>query len=286
MLLAQHSAVPAVQKPATLSCRLCEAEAVLCGDQIVLGRFNVLYYRCPVCDLIQTEQPTWLAEAYGGPNAAIDTGVIDRNRLTARLTWLTASVLGLRPTARCLDYGGGHGVFVRMMRDSGLDFRWFDRFAENLYARGFEASPADRYDLVTAFEVFEHFVDVRAELTTLFAPRHRYVLGSTLLHEGFNRDWWYLAPESGQHVAFFSRRTLAWIADAFGYDVAIGPSYTLFAEKGSLGSVRRSAVALTIARARFAFRVASLIPEFMIGNIGRFRSRTASDSEALRRAKE
>src|SRR5262249_3416279 len=158
MLLAQNSGVSAVDKPATLPCRLCQAEAALCGDQIVLGRLTVLYYRCPVCDLIQTEQPTWLAEAYSGLNAAIDTRGIDRNRLTARLTWLTASVLGLPPAARCLDYGGGHGVFVRMMRDFGLDFCWFDRFAENLYARGFEGNPADRYELVTAFEVFEHFV--------------------------------------------------------------------------------------------------------------------------------
>jgi len=81
----------------------------------------------------------------------------------------------------CLDYGGGHGVFVRIMRDFGFDFRWSDCYATNIYARGFEGDVHLRHELVTAFEVFEHLVDVRAELAALFEPRHRYILVSTLV---------------------------------------------------------------------------------------------------------
>ena len=43
---------------------------------------------------------------------------------------------------------------------------------ENLFARGFEADPAARFDFVTCFEVFEHFADVAGEMERLFAPRH------------------------------------------------------------------------------------------------------------------
>jgi hypothetical protein len=271
-----------VEKPGRAPCRLCAGDAVACGRQRLLGRHDAFYFRCPTCDLIQTQTPTWLAEAYGAAIAATDTGAIERNRVTARLTFLTACLLGLGPEASCLDYGGGHGVFVRMMRDLGLDFRWSDRFASNIYARGFAGDPGLRHELVTAFEVFEHFVDARAELTTLFGPRHRYILVGTLLHDGFQPDWWYLARESGQYVAFFSRRTMAWVAEHFGYDVEIGPANSLFIAKGApLGAVRRTSLRALVANARLAFGIASLVPEALLGRVGRFRSRIAADYAAL-----
>ena len=65
---------------------------------------------------------------------------------------------------KALDFGGGHGVFVRMMRDRGFDFHWRDLYASNNYARGFEYEPTCRYDFLTAFEVLEHFVDPMSEL--------------------------------------------------------------------------------------------------------------------------
>jgi len=49
------------------------------------------------------------------------------------------------------------------------------------------------------------------------APRH--ILFSTLLYSGQAEDWWYFT-NNGQHVAFYTRRSLELIAEHYGYQLA------------------------------------------------------------------
>src|SRR5687768_9149307 len=147
----------------SMICRLCGREAAQCGRQRLLSH-DVAIYRCSHCDLLQTETPYWIAEAYTQAISSLDTGAIQRNQVTVGIVLAMARVVGLASSARCLDWGGGHGVFVRMMRDRGFDFRWRDEYAQNLFASGFEGSLEDSYELITSFEVLEHFVDVRGQL--------------------------------------------------------------------------------------------------------------------------
>ena len=61
-----------------------------------------------------------------------------------------------------VDWAGGHGVLVRLMRDAEFDFYWQDRYAQNLFARGFEwgaDSGLQPATLATAIEVLEHAPD-------------------------------------------------------------------------------------------------------------------------------
>jgi hypothetical protein len=211
-----------------LACRLCGTASPLIFHQQILADWDAGYYQCPCCDLIQTDEPQWLSQAYTSAIAAMDTGVIERNRLTADLTSALAWILGVTPNSPCLDFGGGNGVFVRMMRDRGFNFRLSDRYAQNIFARGFEADAGHPVTLVTAFEVFEHLVDVSAELERLFTARPDALLVSTQLHRGHEPGWWYYSPETGQHVAFYSARTMRYIANRFGYVAAGARAYTLF----------------------------------------------------------
>jgi len=215
----------------TTSCRLCGSDTHFLFCQRVLHKHDVRYFRCASCDLIQSEEPWWLGEAYSSAITAFDTGAIARNALCARLTAAAAWLLGLTPDSRCADMGGGHGVFVRMMRDRGFDFRLCDKYAQNLFARGFEADPRERFHLVTCFEVMEHFADVAGELDRLFSPRHDALLVSTVLHRGHCEGWWYYGPTHGQHVAFYSRQTMQFIAGRFGYDAIVGGAYTIFVNR-------------------------------------------------------
>ena len=117
---------------------VCGAHAELFGRATVLGKYDVAYFRCRQCDFVQTEQPYWLNEAYASPISSIDLGLLDRNyRLAEITTRLTNRVF---TTAEpCVDYGGGYGVFDRLMRNRGIPFYHRDPMAKNLFAAGFEA---------------------------------------------------------------------------------------------------------------------------------------------------
>ncbi len=248
--------------------------------QRVLHRHDVAYFQCAKCDLIETELPHWLDQAYSSALGAIDTGAIHRNTFTARLTLAVGFVLGLDPRAKCLDFGGGHGVFTRLMRDAGWHFTWSDKYGENLFARGFEGDPAQTHELVTAFEVLEHLVDVRAELARIFAPRHRTVLVSTSLHDGQPaRDWWFYVPEGGQHIAFYSERSMRYIARKFGYEAIVAPTHTLFIRSDFVvPSWKHAILARLLSSAWLAYGCGSILFE-----LRRSKSLTLSDSLALRK---
>ena len=66
-----------------------------------------------------------------------------------------------------LDFGDGYGVFTRWMRDEGYAFFHYDQHCPNLFAPGHEAdiSGSVRYELATAFEVFEYIVEPAKTVT-------------------------------------------------------------------------------------------------------------------------
>ena len=94
------------------------------------------YFRCDYCGFIQTEKPYWLHEAYSTAIAAQDVGILARNLMNRRVTAALLKVL-FPDATKLVDFGAGHGILVRLMRDLGFDFVWMDRYASNDYARGF-----------------------------------------------------------------------------------------------------------------------------------------------------
>lgn len=236
--------------PNTDACRLCGAEAERVCVQQVLRRYPVGYYQCPNCDLLQTQRPFWLEEAYASALSALDTGAIARARLCTDLTRAIASMLRLSPDSPCIDFGGGHGILTRALRDHGYDFRWHDRYAQNHFARGFEADPAQPHALLTSFEVWEHLPAPAFDLAEFFAPGHDFLLIGTYLHHGHRDNWWYYSSESGQHVAFFSDTTMRFVARRFGYQAIVAQRYTLFHKPGKLKGWRRQATEALLCRAK------------------------------------
>ena len=185
----------------------------------VLARYDVAYAWCPACGLLRTEEPYWLEEAYSSAIAALDTGLVRRN---VRFSEITASLLyfALDRRGSFVDVAGGYGLLTRMMRDVGFDFRWSDRYAENLMARGFEAREGGAHEAITAFEVLEHVPDpVRFLEEALARWKTRTVLFTTDLYRGEPPEpeaWWYYAFDTGQHVSFYARRTLEAIGARLG----------------------------------------------------------------------
>ena len=185
----------------------------------MLDRHDVTYHRCPACGFVQTDPPTWLDEAYAEAITASDLGLVSRNLTMARFTRALIS-LGFDPGGRFLDHGGGTGLLVRLLRDTGLDFRRSDAHAENIFARGFEGTldGSETYELVTAFEVLEHLVDPVGELERILTCTESVFLSTVLLPEPAPgpAEHWYYGLEHGQHVSLFTRPALEALARRLG----------------------------------------------------------------------
>lgn len=221
-----------------MKCLLCSHD----GNEIfrgkVLNKYDVRYFQCPVCALIYTENPYWIEESYDSSITIYDTGIMLRNISCSIDAHTILKIMFHGKTIEALDYGGGYGIFVRLMRDLGYKFEWFDKYSENLVSRGFEADMdvAGDYDIMTAFEVFEHLPDPLTEIEAMLGKCDA-ILFSTLLYDdaysypGLD-EWWYYVPEEGQHIVFYSKVTLKWIAERFSINYyAINDSLHIFSKK-------------------------------------------------------
>ena len=134
-----------------------------------------------------------------------------------------------------LDYAGGYGIFTRMMRDVGFDFYWDDPFCENTLAKGFEYNSSDinSIQLLTAFEVFEHLVNPVNELEKMLKISKNIVFSTILIPDPLPKpdEWWYYAFEHGQHISFYSKKTLEILAGKFNLHFYGYKELFLFTEK-------------------------------------------------------
>jgi hypothetical protein len=207
------------------SCRLCQGETSLAFQKRLIGKYAVSFLHCAQCGSLQTEEPYWLAEAYSPSVDAIDTGAAQRVLYCAALTHCVMRLLGFRTA---LDFGGGSGLLCRLLRDAGYDVYWYDQYSSPGYATGFVGSPSDTYDLITSFEVVEHFSNPNSDFEALFAGKPTALLLMTELYTGQSEDWSYLAPEEGQHIFFYSPQALRLIGANYGYHLLLCRGFILF----------------------------------------------------------
>lgn len=201
-----------------MNCKLCDGTTEPFGELVVLGRHRAQYRRCRTCGYVAVEDPYWLDEAYADRAiAALDTGIVMRNlwladAVDALLRWRFSKV------RTALDYGGGTGLFVRLMRDRGHDFRWTDPYCENLFALSFEANAGAAFDLVTCFEVAEHLVDPLPVFRQLTERAPVLIFSTELLPPNNPRpgEWHYYTPETGHHVGFYTAASLEGLAKRLG----------------------------------------------------------------------
>lgn len=202
------------------NCKICGSETKVAFQATVLDKYSVTYYQCTVCDFIQTETPFWLNESYSSAITFLDIGLISRNlKLSEKLSCIID--LSFNPNGKFIDYAGGYGILVRIMRDKGYDFYRQDIYCENLFAKTFDVSDAEilqknSYELLTAFEVFEHLVDPLAEISKMLEYSSNILFSTELVPQSGIKDsneWWYITPETGQHIAFYTEKSLHIIAD-------------------------------------------------------------------------
>lgn len=203
----------------------------------ILNKYNVDYFKCTETGFLQTEEPYWLEEAYSSAITKLDIGLASRNE---GLRDLVVPILNkhFNTNAKFLDYAGGYGLFTRLMRDKGLGFYHSDIYCKNLFAEYFDLTDLPentKFELVTAFEVFEHMANPIQEIQKITSYGDS-ILFSTVLqpHEALKsiNDWWYFIPETGQHVALYTEKSLAYLAKKFDFNFYTdGISTHLFTKK-------------------------------------------------------
>ncbi|MGL5134770.1 MAG: class I SAM-dependent methyltransferase, partial [Planktothrix sp.] len=229
-------------------CKVCGSISPYFAQATVLNRYAVDYFKCSVCGFVQTEKPYWLEVAYADPIAISDVGLVGRNFKFSQITQ-ELIISCFNPQGKFLDYGCGYGLFVRLMRDLGFDFYGYDQYCQNIFYQGFEGNQQEKYDLVTAFEVFEHFVNPLEEIEKLLKFSKNLLFSTQLLPADHPQpdQWWYYALHEGQHIGIYTYQSLVKIAEKFKLNLySDGSSLHLLTEHKISGSAWKKAISIEI----------------------------------------
>ena len=201
------------------ACAICGAAVRAFGEARLLGNLDVRYFRCEVCEFVQTESPFWLERAYDSAITQQDLGLVARN---LELADRTEAVIRLchDPSGRFLDFGGGYGMLVRLLRDRGMNFHLYDPHCTNLFAGPAQIDSVEEsvWDLITAFELLEHLENPVQEVERLMRLTDTMLCSTVLLPDSAPRpgEWHYYGLDHGQHISLFTRRAFEVLASRCG----------------------------------------------------------------------
>ena len=200
-----------------MNCKICNFHTSQIYRTKIMNKYEIDYYYCNHCGFLQTEEPKWLDEAYSLSITDSDTGGLLRSLVFAELCSVLFYFI-FNKNSRYLDFGGGYGIFTRRMRDIGFDVYWYDKYSTNLLARGFEYNEdLGKVGAITAFECFEHFSNPLKEIETMLALSKNIIFTTALLPYPVPKpeEWYYYSLHHGQHISFYSHRTLEYIANKY-----------------------------------------------------------------------
>lgn len=222
-----------------IKCPICESPTSLfdvvdfnksCGDPTAratgLAGIPVYYNQCSGCDfLFAPEIHAWaekdfLEKIYNDEYVKFDGDYLEKRPLNNVAK--VEQIFGQQKSIiRHLDYGGGNGMTSGLLRDAGWNSFSYDPFPRS----DISLDSFGRFNLITAFEVFEHVPNIRQLMTNLLAllEQNGLALVSTLLSDGQIQqaerlNWWYAAPRNG-HISLFSKCSMELLAQRYGLKV-------------------------------------------------------------------
>jgi hypothetical protein len=191
----------------------------------IMDERSVEYFRCTSCRSLMLPNPDWLDAAYSRvivPDP--DFGALRRSMFVARFVRRARGAAIIPWRTRSLDYGSGHGILVRLLRDRDIEAYGYDRYARARFAEQFcgDRLPEGPFDLITCIEVIEHTVDpvpMLRRFRSMLGDDGLLVLSTELVDTAVDaRSWSYLGLDHGQHITLFSRAGLTSALDAAGFE--------------------------------------------------------------------
>lgn len=206
------------------------------GKFLPLSGKPVYYSQCQNCSFtFAPEFKNWsdedfLANIYNEKYVEVDPDYVNV-RPASNFELINKTFGEHRHGIRHLDYGGGNGKLSDLLKSDGWNSQTYDPFPKN------ETDPSSlgKFNLITAFEVFEHVPDVNRLLRDLVGLMDAscLIIFSTLILDGnINKNerlnWWYASPRNG-HISLFSSKSLALLGQKnkiiFG---SFGPAYHFY----------------------------------------------------------
>ena len=117
---------------------------------------------------------------------------------------------------KCIDFGGGYGLLTRIMRDKGFEYFNFDPYTKTLMSNGFSVDSIESADFYSLIEVSLHFTNPLDELRKIASNTSTILMTAVVPPKDIDSSWWYLSPNTGQHVAIYSLNTLERISKELG----------------------------------------------------------------------
>lgn len=196
-------------------CKVCASACEGRFELLLQRRYHATLYRCPECLFEFVDDPTWLQKSFDHRLNSMDVGSVDRSLLVAQF------LLGLTMACRSkswkiLDVGGGDGLLVRYLRDRGTDARFTDPFSVPVYDVGPMIKSSDQFELGVMSEVALHLADPVNSFRSVLNHCERLLFTAVIPPDPLPRDWWYLMPNTGQHVSFYRVSTIERIAFELG----------------------------------------------------------------------
>jgi SAM-dependent methyltransferase len=251
-------------------CRVCGSPAVV----LWLRKQGFPVHRCRICenafvpevavppDLESLYAPSYFAgeNETGYPTYRRDAAVLERN-FARRLAWLGS----LRPPGRLLDVGAAYGFCLKVARERGWEAMGVEIAAECAAAAErlagvpvvvgdfLRADLAGPFDVITMFDVLEHFRDPGAcvrRAADLLAPGGLLAIETGDLGSPWarllGRSWYFLDPP--QHLAYFTATGLVRLLERQGFG----------------GPIRRRRLGRWVSLANVAFKLSHHAPSMIL----------------------
>jgi SAM-dependent methyltransferase len=185
----------------------------------------VYYSYCSQCgfvfspEMCKWEMSEFELKVYNKDYATVDPDYT-KERPTLNANNLNSIFDGVYKSINHLDYGGGDGLLSRILCAYGWNSTSWDPFTN----KGERVFGVEKFDLITAYEVFEHAPDANALMNDLqrLLNEDGLILFSTLITDGnitcnTRITWWYASPRNG-HISLFSAKSLSILATNFGFN--------------------------------------------------------------------